>query len=278
MKGLEKSIGVAATKIAKDISANCIVSIEKNSKLEIEDTNSDKVEAKVIVFREVRKGVYSKAEYKQTIAKPNGGSVIPIKRLLAGAISRKYINNKEKVVCVINENLFSAYKGLLFVFDVDKLFFDISQMKLVDDINPDILEVTLNICMELIDGREGRKIGTAFIIGDYDEIKDHLKQLIINPFGGYEGSVRYITDSSVKETVKEFAQLDGVFIIDKKGVIKSAGTYIDIDTKDIDLPGLGTKHRSCISLTSKTNTLAIVLSESGNVKVIKSGKIVMTLP
>jgi len=82
MKGIEKSIGVAATKIAKDISANCIVSIEKNSKLEIEDTNSDKVEAKVIVFREVRKGVYSKAEYKQTIAKPNGGSVIQSKDCL----------------------------------------------------------------------------------------------------------------------------------------------------------------------------------------------------
>lgn len=278
MKGIEKSIGVAATKIAKDISANCIVSMEKGSKLEFEDVSGDKVEARVIVFREVRKGIYSKAEYKQIIAKPNGGSVTPIKRLLAGAISRKYINNKEKVVCVINENLFSAYKGLLFVFDVDKLFFDISQLKLVEDINPDILEIILNICLDLIDGREGRKIGTAFIIGDYDEIKEHLKQLIINPFGGYGDSVRYITDSSMKETVKEFAQLDGIFVVDKKGVIKSSGTYIDVDTRDIDLPGLGTKHRSCAALTSKTNSIAIVLSESGNIKVIKSGKILMTLP
>ena len=31
------------------------------------------------------------------------------------------------------------------------------------------------------EGREGKKVGTAFIIGDKDLLKPYLKQLIINP-------------------------------------------------------------------------------------------------
>jgi len=278
MREIERSIGVAATKIAKDINANCIVSIEKTPNFDFNYNDEGRLEAKVTVFREVKKGVYSKNEYKQNITKPTGGSIIPIKRLVAGAISRKFIKNKERVVCVINENLFSVYKGLLFVFDVDRVFFDISQTNLVDDISPDVIESAINICLELIEGREGRKIGSAFIIGDEDSIKNHTKQMIINPFNGYDEKFRYITDPNIKETIKEFSQLDGVFVINKKGIVRSAGTYINIDNGDIDLQGLGTKHRNCAAITAKTNAIAIVLSESSNIKVFKEGKIVLELP
>jgi len=74
MKEIERSIGVAATKIAKDINANCIVSIEKNPKFDFNYNDQGRLEAKVAVFREVRKGVYSKNEYKHNITKPTGGS------------------------------------------------------------------------------------------------------------------------------------------------------------------------------------------------------------
>ena len=278
MKEIERSIGVAATKIAKDINANCIVSIEKNPKFDFNYNDQGRLEAKVAVFREVRKGVYSKNEYKHNITKPTGGSILPIKMLVAGAISRKFIKNKERVVCVVNENLFSVYKGLLFVFDVDKIFFDISQANLVEDISPDIIESIINICLELIEGREGRKIGSAFIIGDEESIKNHTKQMIINPFNGYDEKFRCITDPNIKETIKEFSQLDGVFILDKKGIVKSAGTYINIDTGNIEFQGLGTKHRSCAALTGEINCIAIVVSRSGGkITVFKEGKAVLRL-
>lgn len=277
MKDVEKSIGTAAARIARDIKADCIVSIGRNVKLEFDDSN--KVEAKVTVFREIKPGTYTQSEYKQTIIKPVGGSISPIKKLLATAISKKLIRNREKVVCVINENLFSIYKGILFVFDVDKVFFNISLSHLAEDINPEIIETIINICLELIEGREDKKVGTAFIIGDYDKLRNYAKQLIINPFEADSNKERYITDPSIKETIKEFSQLDGAFIIDKMGIIKSAGTYINVDTGDIsNFHGFGTKHRTCAALTSKTDAIAIVLSQSGEVNIFKKGSIIIKLP
>ncbi len=35
------------------------------------------------------------------------------------------------------------------------------------------------------------------------------------------------------ESIKEFAQLDGVFVIDETGIIHAAGRYLDVDGKKI---------------------------------------------
>ena len=101
----------------------------------------------------------------------------------------------------------------------------------------------------------------------------------MNPFLGYPEESRKITDPRMKETLKEFAQLDGVFIIEDNGTILSAGTYIDIDTTKLEIPeGLGTRHRCCAAITHNTDAIAVLVSETGGrVKVFKKGKMVMTL-
>ena len=278
MKGIEKSIGEAATQIANDIDANCIISVEKKIKEEFEDINE--IDVKVTVFKKVRKGVYSKNEYSTKVRKVSGGSIVPVKDLLIEAINKKYINKGDRVVCVQDESMGTGYRGLLFVFDVDKVFFDISKHHLTDNINSEVIESIINLALEIgREGREGKKIGTAFVIGDKNEIMKYSKQMIINPFSGYDGDVRNITDPSMKDTIKEFAQLDGIFMIDKEGVILSAGTYINIDAKGINFPGLGTRHLCCAALTNKVDSIAVVVSESGgNVVVFKNGKGVMKLP
>ncbi len=278
MRNIEESIGDAATNIAKDIDANCIISIERKKSESYED--SFHIDVKVTFFKKIKKGVYRKTEYETKIRKIDSGTISPIKDLLVEGINKKYIDKGDRVVCVQDESMGTGYKGMLFIFDVDKLFFDISTHNLAENTNSEIIETVLNIAQELSkEGREGRKIGTAFIIGDKSEIMKYTKQLIINPFAGYSDDLKKITDPLIKETVKEFAQLDGVFVLHNDGTIVTTGAYIDIDTGNIELPsGFGTRHRCCAALTKETNAIAVVVSESGgSIRIFKDGKITMKL-
>src|SRR3989338_9234436 len=278
MRNIEESIGDAATNIAKDIDANCIISIERKKSESYED--SFHIDVKVTFFKKIKKGVYRKTEYETKIRKIDSGTISPIKDLLVEGINKKYIDKGDRVVCVQDESMGTGYKGMLFIFDVDKLFFDISTHNLAENTNSEIIETVLNIAQELSkEGREGRKIGTALIIGDKSEIMKYTKQLIINPFAGYSDDLKKITDPLIKETVKEFAQLDGVFVLHNDGTIVTTGAYIDIDTGNIELPsGFGTRHRCCAALTKETNAIAVVVSESGgSIRIFKDGKITMKL-
>ncbi len=275
MPPIENLIGTAATSIAKDIKADAIVSIEKIIKEEYEESNE--IEIKVSVFKKVKKGVFKKTEYNTTSRKLEPGSIIPIKEILIGAINKKYINKGEKIVCVEDGSLGSGYKGVLFIFDVDEVFFKISQHKLSEKIGSEVIESVINLASELgREGREGRHVGTAFIISEHSDISKYLRQLIINPFSSTESK---ITDPEIKETVKEFSQLDGAFIIDAEGKIISSGTYIDIDSNEVDLHhGFGTRHRACAAITKETDAIAIAVSSSGGkVRIFKDGKIVMKI-
>jgi diadenylate cyclase len=273
MNTIEQSIGVAATKIAKEIGANSIVSIESVDAEKYEGT--DELGIKVTIFKKVQPKSYKKIEYKTKTRKLEAGSVIPVKEILMEAITKDYIKKGEKVVCIEDGSMGTGYKGLLLIFDVDDVFFKMGKQNISEKINQEIIEATLEIAMKIAtEGREGKHVGTAFIIGDISELNKYLKQLIINPFRGLEEKAK-ITDPSIRETVKEFAQLDGVFIIDEEGHIISAGTYLDVNTSNLEFPeGFGTKHRSCAAITKETDAIAIVVSESGGrVRILKNGRI-----
>ncbi|MCD4759546.1 diadenylate cyclase [archaeon] len=273
MKKIDEIIGAAATKIARDIKADNIVTVEKIEKEEYDD--SDKINIKVSIFKQTVPGIFKKIEYQTETKKLEYGSIVPIKTVLLEAINKSHLKKGEKIVCVQDPNIGAGYQGLILIFDVDEIFFKIGQQKLSEFIGSEIIEAVINIAKEIgEEGREGRKIGTAFIVGDPQELNKHLKQMIINPFYNLTDKPK-ITDPDLKETIKNFAQLDGAFIVNHEGEIISAGTYIDIDTADLDFPdGFGTKHRSCAALTKQTNAIAVVVSESGGkVRVLKQGRI-----
>ncbi|MDL2261109.1 diadenylate cyclase [Methanimicrococcus sp. OttesenSCG-928-J09] len=134
------------------------------------------------------------------------------------------------------------------------------------------LHLSLNIAMK---GREGKKVGTAFILGDEEEVLERSHQMIINPFRGQDPNFEVnINKKENWETVMGFAQLDGVFIISESGKILSAGRYLDVDTRDVHIEkGLGTRHLSSASITRDTNAIAIAVSESGGtIRVYMDGK------
>jgi Uncharacterized conserved protein len=139
------------------------------------------------------------------------------------------------------------------------------------------LHLAVNISMK---GREGKKVGTAFILGDEEEVLSRSHQMIINPFKGQDaGSEINVNKKENWETVMGFAQLDGVFVIADTGKIIAAGRYLDVDTRDAHIEkGLGTRHLSSASITRGTNAIAIAVSESGGtIRVYMDGKEVILI-
>jgi DNA integrity scanning protein DisA with diadenylate cyclase activity len=152
------------------------------------------------------------------------------------------------------------------------------------DIRPEAFEAVFATAVEISrEGREGKPVGTAFVVGDSPEVLARSRQLVLNPFEGHDPAKRLITDPSNVENVKEFALLDGVFIVSGEGVIEAAGRYITVDTSTVRIPmGLGTRHASVAGITRATNSVGIVVSQSGGrISVFRRGSMVkqfMTLP
>jgi len=140
-----------------------------------------------------------------------------------------------------------------------------------------VLQLSLSIATK---GREGKKIGTAFILGDEEEVLSRSHQMIINPFRGQDPNFDVnVNKKKYWETLTGFSQLDGVFIISKTGKVLSAGRYLDVDTRDIHIEkGLGTRHLSSASITRDTNAIAVAISESGGtIRVYMDGKEVIMI-
>lgn len=137
-----------------------------------------------------------------------------------------------------------------------------------------VMRLAIEIARE---GREGKPVGTAFILGDSDEVLSRSRQLILNPLAGHSEKERMITNPDMRENIKELSQVDGAFVIRETGIVEAAGRYISIDTSGVRLPkGFGTRHVSVAAITQETLALGIVISESGGmVRVFAKGKVIV---
>ncbi|MDX1435586.1 MAG: diadenylate cyclase [Anaerolineales bacterium] len=142
-------------------------------------------------------------------------------------------------------------------------------------INLETLEKTIRLAVELArEGREGRKIGTMFVVSDSDRTAKHSTCLILDPLRGHPDETKHLDDPNVWETVKELAQLDGAFIISDDGIVVSATRYIDASSEGIELPlGLGSRHMAAASITKHTDAVAVVVSESSVVRIFDDAEI-----
>ena len=141
---------------------------------------------------------------------------------------------------------------------------------------PDVLRSVIELAIEIArEGREGRKIGTLFVVGEEDSVLRVSHPLILDPLQGHELDSKRIEDPNLRGTVKELAQLDGAFVISGEGHVLSAARYIDAHSEDIDLPlGLGSRHVAAASITRDTKAVAVLVSESSVVRILVGGKLV----
>lgn len=145
-------------------------------------------------------------------------------------------------------------------------------------LQPELFQTILNLAVELADtGREGKPLGTIFVVGDHEKVMQLSKQMIMNPFKGYDEEERNILASSMKETVREFAAMDGAFVIADDGTILAAGRYLGAAIDESTLPrGLGSRHIAAAGISTLTRAVAFVISESsGDVRIFKDGRIIM---
>jgi hypothetical protein len=139
-----------------------------------------------------------------------------------------------------------------------------------------LLEIALRFARE---GREGSAIGAIFVLGDRSILSSHLRQLILNPLKGHAQAARSIHNPDFLETLRELAAMDGAFVVNRRGVVDSAGTYLNAPVGQGRLsPGLGTRHAAALAITTVTDATAVVISaSSGTVSVYAGGETVLEL-
>jgi diadenylate cyclase len=139
-----------------------------------------------------------------------------------------------------------------------------------------VLKQAVTLAVEIArEGREGRKIGTLFVVGDSEEVLKGSRPLILDPLAGHPDEAKHIADPNVRETLKELALLDGAFVVSDEGVVLSAARYIDTVSDSLNVPlGLGSRHMAAASVSHRTNAVAVAVSESSMVRIFDDGELV----
>jgi diadenylate cyclase len=138
------------------------------------------------------------------------------------------------------------------------------------------LESVVHLAVELArEGREGRKVGTLFVIGDVENVLAQSRSLLLDPLYGHSEDLLHVERPEFRETVKELSQLDGAFVVKDDGTFVSAGRYVDVEVGAAEnfLPGLGTRHAAAASVSRQTNAIGVVVSQSSVVRVFAKGEV-----
>ncbi len=198
------------------------------------------------------------------------------------ALSKGIINNNDRLVC-LSGSLKHGILDSLLILDVGREFemFSAHELGFTRQIEkPHVFDRMLTLALELAEeGKEGKPIGTIFVLGDHEKVMEFSSQMIINPFGGVPENQRNILDPGLKETIREFSAIDGAYIIREDGTILAAGRDLKAFVDNLDFPqGLGARHRAAAGITAITKAIAVAISEStGDVRVFSQGRIFMEI-
>jgi diadenylate cyclase len=158
--------------------------------------------------------------------------------------------------------------------DLERIFGPVATSAHCTEAMRDTIQEVLQLAVEIArEGREGRKIGTLFVVGDVDEVLARSQPLLLDPLYGHPDELLNVERPEFRETVKELAQLDGAFVVNKHGTFVSAARYVEVDPTTPLMPGLGTRHAAAASITRETRAVAIVVSQSSIVRVYARGEI-----
>jgi DNA integrity scanning protein DisA with diadenylate cyclase activity len=144
----------------------------------------------------------------------------------------------------------------------------------------DTLRLVVDLAVEIgREGREGKPVGTMFVVGDSRKVQASSQPTGFDPVRGYHRRERNLRDPRVREGIKEIAQLDGAFIVSSQGTVESSCRLVDASAANVTLSkGLGTRHWAAAAITKKTNAIAVVVSESsGTVRIFQNGEIVLRI-
>jgi len=142
------------------------------------------------------------------------------------------------------------------------------------------LKIVVDLAVEIgREGREGKPVGTLFVVGDARKVMQSSHSTGFDPVRGYSRSERRLTDPRVREGIKEIAQLDGAFIVGSDGTVEAAARYIDASAENVSVAkGLGARHWAAAAITRRTKSVAVAVSEtSGTVRIFQNGEVVLRI-
>jgi diadenylate cyclase len=146
----------------------------------------------------------------------------------------------------------------------------------ITEYDPDVLDSLIELAVEIArEGREGKRVGTLFMLGDENAVLARSRSLILDPLLGHPESARQITNLNLRGTIKELAQLDGGFVVSHAGIVLSACRYLDALAAEVEVPlGLGSRHIAAANMSAVTKAVGIVVSESSVVRIFCHGQLV----
>ena len=142
------------------------------------------------------------------------------------------------------------------------------------------LRIVVDLACEIgREGREGKPVGTLFVVGNHRKVMELSTEQVHDPFRGYPRSERSIRNPRVRESIKELAQIDGAFVISSDGIAIAAGRHLRASADGLTLSkGLGSRHWAAAEISRATGAIAIAVSEStGTVRVFQDGRIVLRI-
>src|ERR1700752_3636300 len=124
----------------------------------------------------------------------------------------------------------------------------------VTEYHAEVLEPLVGLAVEIArEGREGKRVGTLFTLGDEAAVLARSRPLILDPLAGHPESARHVTNLNLRGTIKELAQLDGGFVVSHNGIFLSACRYLDAVATQAQVPlGLGSRHIAAANMSAIT--------------------------
>jgi len=142
------------------------------------------------------------------------------------------------------------------------------------------LKLVVDLAVEIgREGREGKPVGTLFVVGDSRKVMQSSHSAGFDPVRGYSRGERRLADARVREGIKEIAQLDGAFVVGSDGTVEAAARYIDASAENVSVAkGLGARHWAAAAITRRTRSVAVAVSEtSGTVRIFQNGEVVLRI-
>lgn len=142
------------------------------------------------------------------------------------------------------------------------------------------LKTVVDLAVEIgREGREGKPVGTMFVVGDHRKVLEESHPAGFDLTKGYSRKERSLMNARNREAIKEIAQLDGAFVISQDGTVE--GTCRIIDTAPVQITmttGLGSRHWAGAAISKNTKAIAVVVSESdGTVRIFQNGQVVLRI-
>ncbi len=152
--------------------------------------------------------------------------------------------------------------------------------KLKTKVPLDTLRLVVDLAVRIgRDGREGKPIGTMFVVGDHRKVSEESRPAGFDFVKGYTRKERNLSDFRVREGIKEIAQLDGMFIVASDGTVEASCRLVDTSPVEVTMTtGLGSRHFAGAAISKTTSSIAVVVSQSsGTVRIFQNGEVVLRI-